>query len=169
VSHSSNFLLASLPASDIPVLLPHLKTVDLLQGRVLLEIGDTIRQVYFPHSGVVSLVVPLASGETIESAMIGREGVVGGSSGLNGQPSVCKAIVQIAGKASVLDTVRFRGLADGSVACRTALFKHESNTNSSFWCRRSNPPRATQPTPSKPVWRDGFCAAGICRAAMISC
>ncbi len=123
--HSSNFLLASLPAADIAVLLPHLKTVDLTQGKVLFEIGDTIHQVYFPHSGVVSLVVPLASGETIESAMIGRESVVGGSSGLNGQVSVCKAIVQIAGTASVLDAAKFRGLADASVVCRTALFKHE--------------------------------------------
>jgi CRP-like cAMP-binding protein len=125
MTHSSNFLLASLPAADIAVLLPHLKAVDLPQGVVLFEIGDTIHQVYFPHSGVVSLVVPLASGETIESAMIGRESVVGGSSGLNGQVSVSKAIVQIAGTASVLDTVRFRSLADASVACRTALFKHE--------------------------------------------
>ena len=73
----------------------------------------------------MSLVVDLASGDTIESAMIGRESVVGASSGLNGQLSVCKAIVQIAGTATVLDSQRLRSLADGSVACRTALFRHE--------------------------------------------
>jgi CRP-like cAMP-binding protein len=125
MSHSSNFLLASLPASDIGALRPHLKTVALPQGLVIFEVGDTITQVYFPHIGVVSLVVPLESGETIEAAMIGRESLVGGSAGLNGQLSVCKAIVQIAGAASVVDTERFRALAETSEACRIALFKQE--------------------------------------------
>jgi CRP-like cAMP-binding protein len=123
--HAANFLLASLPEADIGSLRPHLRTVDLPQGRVLYEVGDAIAQVYFPHSGVVSLVVPLESGETIESAMIGRESLVGGSAGLNGQVSVCKAIVQIAGAGSALDTEKFRALADASAACRAALFKHE--------------------------------------------
>jgi CRP-like cAMP-binding protein len=123
--HSSNFLLASLPASDIAALRPHFRTVELPQGMVLFEVGDAIAQVYFPHSGVVSLVVPLESGDTIESAMIGRESIVGGSAGLNGQVSVCKAIVQIAGAGTALDTDKFRSLADASVAWRTALFRHE--------------------------------------------
>ncbi|MEN3376018.1 MAG: hypothetical protein V7604_1373 [Hyphomicrobiales bacterium] len=125
MSDPSNFLLASLPASDIGALRPHLRTVELPQGMVLFEIGDPITQVYFPSSGVVSLVVPLESGEIIESAMIGRESLVGGSAGLSGQVSVCKAIVQIAGAGSVLDTERFRALAETSAACRTALFRHE--------------------------------------------
>jgi CRP-like cAMP-binding protein len=81
--------------------------------------------VYFPHSGIVSLVVGLASGDIIESAMIGRESIVGASSGLNGQLSVCKAIVQIAGTATVLDSPRLRSLADSSMDCRTLLFRHE--------------------------------------------
>jgi CRP-like cAMP-binding protein len=81
--------------------------------------------VYFPHSGIVSLVVELASGETIESAMIGRESLVGASSGLNGQVSVCKAIVQIAGAASALASKRLRALSDSSITARAALFRHE--------------------------------------------
>jgi CRP-like cAMP-binding protein len=125
MTHAANFLLASLPAPDIGALRPHLRTIELLQGMVLFEVGDPITQIYFPHSGIVSLVVPLESGETIESAMIGRESLVGGSAGLNGQVSVCKAIVQIAGAGSVLDTEKFRALADASATCRAALFKHE--------------------------------------------
>jgi CRP-like cAMP-binding protein len=81
--------------------------------------------VHFPHSGVVSLVVAMESGDTIESAMIGRESLVGASAGLNGQISVYKAIVQVAGAGSVLDTDRFRGMADASVDFRTTLFRHE--------------------------------------------
>jgi CRP-like cAMP-binding protein len=116
---------AALAEADFTALRPHLKPVDLPQGAVLYEIGASIHQVYFPHSGIVSLVVDLASGDIIESAMIGRESLVGASSGLNGQVSVCKAIVQIAGTATALDSHRLRGLADTSTACRTTLFRHE--------------------------------------------
>ena len=122
---SSNLFLNSLSAADLATLRPHLKAADLPQEQILFDVGDAIEQVYFPHSGIVSLVVSLASGETIESGMIGRESVVGGSAGLNGQLSVCKAVVQIAGSASTLDSGRLRALAETSPTCRVTLFRHE--------------------------------------------
>ena len=122
---SSNCMLTSLPPPDLAVLRPHFKPVDLPQDTILFEIGDPIDQVYFPHNGVVSLVVALASGETIECAMIGRESAVGSSAALGGPISLCKAIVQIAGAGSVLPVERLRSLADTSPACRTALLRHE--------------------------------------------
>jgi CRP-like cAMP-binding protein len=125
MSHTANLFLNALAAADLAALRPHLKSVELPQGAVLFEVGAPIRQVYFPHSGVVSLVVELASGETIEAAMIGRESIVGASSGLNGEISVCKAIVQVAGAASALDSHRLRELSDSSLTARTALFRHE--------------------------------------------
>jgi CRP-like cAMP-binding protein len=123
--HASNALLASLPPSDLDALRPHLRTVELPQGMVIVEVGEAIEHVHFPHSGIVSLVVPLESGDTIESAMIGRESLVGASAGLNGEVSVYKAVVQIAGAGSVMDTERFRGMADASVGFRATLFKQE--------------------------------------------
>ena len=123
--HTSNAFLASLKPEDVASLRPHLKTVELAQGAVLFDVGATIHQVYFPHSGIVSLVVELTSGETIESAMIGRDSIVGAASVLNGQVSVSKAIVQIAGAASALDARRLRGLSDSSTTARAALFRHE--------------------------------------------
>jgi CRP-like cAMP-binding protein len=50
----------------------HLKPVELKHEAVLFEAGDKIDRVYFPHSGIISLVVELAGGETVEAAMIGR-------------------------------------------------------------------------------------------------
>jgi CRP-like cAMP-binding protein len=123
--HLSNLFLSSLGEAELALLRPHLKTVDLPQGLVLFEVGASIRQAYFPHSGVVSLVVDLASGDTIECAMVGRESIVGASCGLNGEVSICKAIVQIAGTASVLDSHRLRELSDSSWIARAALFRHE--------------------------------------------
>jgi CRP-like cAMP-binding protein len=123
--HASNFVLAALPAADFDQLLPHLRSIELPQDMLLFEAGDTINRVYFPHAGVVSLVVELASGETIEAAMIGREGVVGGLSALDSRISISRAIVQIAGAASVVDVDHVRHLAERSTAFHTTLIKHE--------------------------------------------
>jgi CRP-like cAMP-binding protein len=123
--HASNHLLASLPAAELELLLPHLKAVELVHEAVLFDVGETIEQVYFPHSGVVSLVVSLASGELIETAMVGRDSLVGGSSALDGKVSLNKAIVQIAGHASVLGIERLRSAANTSIPFRTSLIRHE--------------------------------------------
>jgi CRP-like cAMP-binding protein len=123
--HSPNHLLASLPAADFEAIRPHLKAFDLVQEEVLFRIGDAIHRVFFPHSGIISLVVDLAGGETIETAMIGRDSIVGASSALNGAISLNKAVVQLAGHGSVLDVARFRQLAEASPVLRTTLIRHE--------------------------------------------
>ncbi len=124
-SHITNRVLASLGASDLDYLLPHLRAIDLPQEMVLFEAGDTISRVFFPYAGVVSLVVELTSGETIEAAMIGREGVVGGLSALDSKISISRAVVQIAGTGSVVDVDHIRRLGEQSLAFRTSLIKHE--------------------------------------------
>ena len=123
--HTSNHLLASLPAAELEPLLPHLKTVELAHEAVLYDAGETIKDVYFPHSGIVSLVVSLASGELIETGMVGRDSLVGGASALDGKVSLNKAIVQIAGHASTLGIERLRSAANESVPFRTSLIRHE--------------------------------------------
>ena len=79
MSPSHNLFLDSLSPSDRGLIPSRLKVIELAQETVLFEVGSEIKKVYFPHEGVVSLVVPLASGEMIESAMIGRDGLVGGA------------------------------------------------------------------------------------------
>jgi len=55
---------------------PHLKPVELVHEAVLFEPGETVDRVYFPHTGIISLVIALASGEVIEAAMIGRDSML---------------------------------------------------------------------------------------------
>jgi CRP-like cAMP-binding protein len=123
--HSSNLVLAGLPPADRNLLLPHLRSIEMPQEMILFEAGDAISRVLFPHGGVVSLVVELASGEMIEAAMIGREGVVGGLAALDSKISISRAIVQIGGTASAVDVEHVRQLGEKSVAFRTMLIKHE--------------------------------------------
>lgn len=86
-----NKLLASLPRPDFDRLLPHLTTVSLAQGLVLCEAGDEVDQIYFPHGGMLSLLTVLRDGKGIETATVGREGVVGAMAGLG----LCKSLVRV--------------------------------------------------------------------------
>ena len=56
-----NRFLAALPAPDFALLAPHLRAVSLDRGAMLHDAGDEIEHVYFPHSGMVSLVAVLPS------------------------------------------------------------------------------------------------------------
>ena len=103
-----NVVLLSLSAGDAAALRPHLKATHLQQKKVLLEAGDTIDTVYFPITAVVSLVVTLATGETTETAMVGKDGAVGIASALDGKIAMCRAIVQLGGDATVCDPAAFR-------------------------------------------------------------
>ena len=120
-----NGLLASLCPADLDALRPHLKTVELVQGAIIMELGDIIDRVYFPHNGIVSLIVPLVGGEMIETGLIGCDSIVGGSSALDGKVALNRAIVQIKGAASIVNLEHFRRLADQSVSFRTTLMRHE--------------------------------------------
>lgn len=76
---SKNQLLAQLLANPqtIDYLLPHLKVVSLERNQVLYEQGDPVESVYFPIDSVVSSLVIMEDGTTIETLMIGRDGLVG--------------------------------------------------------------------------------------------
>lgn len=122
---SPNRLLASLPSADFELLGRHLKTIKIVHGTVLFEARDSIKRVYFPHSGIISLVVGLKDGQTIEVAMIGCDSVVGGSLALGGGFALNKGIVQASGVASILDASRFRKATAANIALRETLFRHE--------------------------------------------
>jgi hypothetical protein len=54
-----------------------------VRDTVLVEAGGALTHVYLPHAGAVSMVVNLSDGQTVEVAMIGRDGVVGASTALS--------------------------------------------------------------------------------------
>jgi len=122
---SLNHLLAAVPPADFALLRPHLETVQLVQEDVLVAAGDRLTQVFFPHNGVISLVVSLAGGGRVEVAMIGQDSVFGGSAALDGTISLTDAIVQLPGTASTLAVGVLRTVASQSIAFRTTLIRHE--------------------------------------------
>src|SRR5436190_1969876 len=100
---SSNEFLTGLSKADFNRLRPHLKPMELPHETVLFDAGSAIPRVYFPTSGIVSLVIELENGGTVEAGMIGRDGVVGASAAFDGPNALNKAIVQSAGEALTID------------------------------------------------------------------
>jgi CRP-like cAMP-binding protein len=119
-----NGFLSALNAEDFDLIRPHLKTVDLSQELVLVEVDDTLKRAYLPHRGVISLVVKLARGEQIQVAMVGRDSIFGTFSALGDATALNTAVVLIPGVASVLDLDRLRAAADQSATFRAALVRH---------------------------------------------
>ena len=125
MSKSPNRLLDSLPANAFSAISPYLKIVELKFGDVIAEAGSPIRQVYFPYSGVISLVVELDVGAMIETAMVGHDGVLNAAPALDGKVSLNKGIVQVAGSAGTIEVNRFRRLANEFEPFRSLLIRHE--------------------------------------------
>jgi CRP-like cAMP-binding protein len=122
---SSNAIFASLSASDASALLPHLKRIHLPSRQVLFDAGDIIDSVYFPTSAVVSLVVGLSTGEMVEGAMVGKDGVVGVAAALDSKIALTQGIVQLPGEAFVCEATAFKGVAMQSERLLSLLFRHE--------------------------------------------
>ena len=72
-----NRILAALPPEQLARVLPHLSTIRLERDEVLYITGDEIRYVYFPISGLMSLLSTTETGSTVAVAMVGNEGIIG--------------------------------------------------------------------------------------------
>ena len=125
MSESSNKLLASFSASDRAIIADLLKPVTLTHKTILFEAGDRISKVYFPTTAIISLVIGLSTGEMIEAAMVGSDGVVGASSALDGKISLSRAIVQLAGDGFSCNVEEFKSAAFRSQTLISGLIRHE--------------------------------------------
>ncbi len=95
---SRNRLLGALRAEDLDRILPSLESVPLVDGMPIYEPNKPISHVYFPISGVVSLVSEMREG-TVEVGAIGREGMTGLPLVLHASTMPSRAFVQVPGHA----------------------------------------------------------------------
>ena len=119
-----NKLLAALPRHQFDLLAPHLTTVSLQQAEVLAEPGDEFDQVYFPQSGMLSLLAVLRDGKAIETATVGREGVVGAMAGLGLYKSLVRVVVQLPMMVSKIPASQFRKAAAQNDAVRNMCIQY---------------------------------------------
>ncbi|MEP6923486.1 MAG: Crp/Fnr family transcriptional regulator, partial [Pyrinomonadaceae bacterium] len=104
----ANRLLAALPAKERERLLPKLTQIPLIYTETIYEPGDFIRYVYFPLSGIISLLAAVGNRSTLEVGIVGNEGMVGLSVFLGVETSSSRAIVQGTGQAMRMNTADFQ-------------------------------------------------------------
>jgi CRP-like cAMP-binding protein len=96
-SPRQNGLLATLDAESYMQLRPQLEFVSLPQGWVLCEACVDLKYVYFPISGIVSVLYELENGTAVEVALTGNEGLVGVQAFMGGGAATSRAVVRSAG------------------------------------------------------------------------
>jgi CRP-like cAMP-binding protein len=111
MSASSNWpgnrLLLHLPASNLKRLMPELEQIRCERGQVLMDADSPLDHVFFPDSGVVSVVAVYADGSIIEMATIGREGCTGIQAIFGARTSSVRLLVQIPGSAARMSRAAF--------------------------------------------------------------
>jgi CRP-like cAMP-binding protein len=97
-SDTHNLLLDSLPAGDLESIRPCFERVALPLSMTIYEANEPISQVYFPLSGIISMVSSMREG-TVEVGTIGCEGMAGIPIVLHADSMPTRAFVQVAGEA----------------------------------------------------------------------
>lgn len=121
---NANRLLSYLTPDQQQQLLPELKPVSLVLGETLYLPNDSIGYVYFPTNSVVSLLATLENGETVETGLIGFEGMVGTSIALGVNISTSLALVQGNGEAFRLRAQALLPLVENGSQFKERLFKY---------------------------------------------
>src|SRR3990170_2565743 len=103
-----NHLLGALPAAELKRLAAQLERVPLPLGAVIYESGGEQGHVYFPTSGIVSLLKVMNDGAAAEIAVVGNEGMVGIALFMGGETTSSRAVVQSAGRAYRLEAARLK-------------------------------------------------------------
>src|ERR1035441_10081426 len=102
-----NRLLLALPSSNLEQLLPELEHIRCQREQVLMDADSSLDHVFFPNSGVVSVVAVYEDGSIIEMATIGREGCTGVQAAFGAKNSSSRFLVQVPGDAAKMSRAAF--------------------------------------------------------------
>jgi CRP-like cAMP-binding protein len=102
-----NRLLLALPSRNLKRLMPELEQMRCQRAQVLMNADSSLDHVFFPDSGVVSVVAVYADGSIIEMATIGREGCSGVQAILGAKRSSVQLLAQIPGSAAKMSRAAF--------------------------------------------------------------
>jgi CRP-like cAMP-binding protein len=102
-----NRLLLALPSRDLKRVMPELEHIRCQRAEVLMDADSALDHVFFPDSGVVSVVAVYADGSVIEMATIGREGCTGMQAFFGAKTSSVRLLVQIPGSAARMSRAAF--------------------------------------------------------------
>ena len=104
-----------------PTLAAHIESVRFAAGTEILRTGAPIAHVYFPTSGVVSMLIALRHGRRAEVTTVGNEGMVGIGVWLGASTSLNDAVQQTGGELKRIASRPFYELSAASADARYVL------------------------------------------------
>src|SRR5262245_26337735 len=119
-----NRLLLALSARDLKRLRPELEYIRCERKQVLIDADSSLDHVFFPDSGVVSVVAVYADGSVIEMATIGREGCTGMQAVLGARSSSVQLLVQIPGSAAKMSRAAFARAMESMPSFRNLMYAY---------------------------------------------
>ena len=119
-----NRLLLALPSGNLKRLMPELEHITCERGQVLMDADRPLDHVYFPDSGVVSVVAVYADGSIIEMATTGREGCTGVQAVFGAKTSSVRLLVQIPGSATRMSRAAFMRAMGSMPSFRNLMYAY---------------------------------------------
>ena len=131
-----NRLLLALPSSNLKQLMPELERIRCQRDQVLMDADSSLDHVFFPDSGVVSVVAVYADGgvvsvvavyadgSIIEMASIGREGCTAIQAVFGAKISSVRLLVQIPGSAAKMSRAAFTRAMGSMPSFRSLMFAY---------------------------------------------
>jgi CRP-like cAMP-binding protein len=119
-----NRLLLALSARNLKRLMPELEHIRCHSEQVLMDADSSLDHVFFPDSGVVSVVAVYPDGSLIEMATIGREGCAGVQAVFGAKSSSARLLVQIPGSAAKMSCAAFTRAMESMPSFRSLMYAY---------------------------------------------
>src|ERR1700681_4349280 len=117
-----NRLLLALPSRNLKRLMPDLEHIRCQRAEVLMNADSSLDHLFFPDSGVVSVLAAYANGVVIEMATIGREGCTGVQAAFGAKRSSVQLLVQIPGSAARMPRAVFMRAMESMPPFRNLMY-----------------------------------------------
>jgi CRP-like cAMP-binding protein len=121
---TGNRLFLALPSRDLKRLMPELEQISCQRGQVLMDADSPLDHVFFPDSGVVSVVAVYMDGTIIEMATIGREGCTDVQAVFGARTSSVRLLVQIPGTAARMSRAAFTRAMGSMPSFRNLMYTY---------------------------------------------
>jgi CRP-like cAMP-binding protein len=116
--------LLALPSSTLKQLMPELEQIRCQREQVLMDADSSLDHIFFPDSGVVSVVAVYVDGRVIEMATIGREACTAVQAVLGAKSSSVRLLVQIPGGATKMSRAAFARAMGSMPAFRNLMYAY---------------------------------------------
>jgi CRP-like cAMP-binding protein len=125
VPRNQNYFLACLSCLDRSLLASRLRSVEVKAKEVIHAAGEEVQYIYFPRSGIASILVPFSDGRTVEAALVGSNTALGLSALFGDPTSSILVTAHVTGTADRIDRAALEECAQLSGTLTNRLRRHE--------------------------------------------